>query len=115
MPDSYDPRWGDDPRDRGDHSRDLSRGGGAGIDPRERERVDPRDVFAEHVNPPRGREREHVRCRDHVYTLRGAESRTLAAVGAFRAVPTSDLRDAFERSLDAGSSLWRSLLMATGS
>jgi hypothetical protein len=45
-------------------------------------------------------EREHVRCRDHVYTLRGSESRTLATVGAFRAVPASEFRDAFERSLN---------------
>jgi hypothetical protein len=42
---SDDPRWGDDPRDRDDGSRDLSRGSRGGSDPRERERVDPRDVF----------------------------------------------------------------------
>ena len=39
--DSYDPRWGDDSRERGE-ARDLAR---AGTDPREREQIDPRDVF----------------------------------------------------------------------
>jgi hypothetical protein len=46
---SYDPRWGDDPRDRADDSRDLGRGGRAGSDPRDRQ-VDPRDVFMERVD-----------------------------------------------------------------
>jgi hypothetical protein len=98
--DNYDPRWGDDPRDRDGNSRDVSRGGRGGSDPRERERVDPRDVFTEQVNLPRGLEREHVHYRDRDYTLRGSESRTLATVGAFRAVPTRDLRDTFDRPLD---------------
>jgi hypothetical protein len=47
--DSYDPRWGDDPRDRDENSRDMSRGSRGGSDPRDRERVDPRDVFMEHI------------------------------------------------------------------
>jgi len=63
-----DPGWGDDPRDRADHSRDLTRGSRGGSDPRERERVDPRDVFMERVNLPRGMEREHVLLRDREYT-----------------------------------------------
>jgi hypothetical protein len=100
MLDSYDPRWGDDPRDRDNNSRDLSRGGRGGADPRERERVEPRDVFVDRVSLPRGPEREHVRFRDHDYTLRGSESRTLASVGAFRVVPAHDLRDTFDRPLD---------------
>ena len=62
---SDDPRWGDDPRDRDDGSRDLSRGSRGGSDPREQERVDPRDVFMERVNLPRGMEREHVHLSDH--------------------------------------------------
>jgi hypothetical protein len=62
----FDARWGDDPRDRGDdNSRDLSRGSRGGLDPRDRERVDPRDVFMEHVNLPRGLEREHVHHHGH--------------------------------------------------
>ena len=95
-----DARWGDDPRDRDDHSRDLSRGGRAGSDPREREHVDPRDVFMEHVDLPRGLDREHVHSHDHDYTLRGSETRTLTTVGAFRVVPANDLRDKFDQSLD---------------
>jgi hypothetical protein len=55
---SDDPLWGDDPRERDDTFRDLSRGGRAGSDPREQ---------------------------DHDYTLRGSETRTLTTVGAFRA------------------------------
>jgi hypothetical protein len=122
---SYDPRWGDDPRDsdpceadqsrRRDHddTRSLGRGGGGsdrqkGDEPsryapndarwphRDREAVErPRDphVFARHVDLPRGPERERVRDRDRTYTLRGSESRTLATVGAFRVVSSSDLRD----------------------
>jgi hypothetical protein len=95
-----DARWGGDPRDRDDNSRDLSRGGRGGSDPRDRERVDPRDVFMEHVNLPRGLEREHVHYHGHDYTLRGSETRTLTTVGAFRAVPASDLRDSFDQPLD---------------
>jgi hypothetical protein len=97
MPDSYDPRWGDDSRDREPDSRDLGR---AGTDPREREQVDPRDVFMDHVDLPRGLDREHVHTRDHDYTLRGSETRTLATVGAFRVVPANALRDKFDESLD---------------
>lgn len=98
----YDPRWGDDPRERNDSSRDLSRGSRGGSDPRERERerVEPREVFADHVRLPRGREREHVWVRDHCHMLRGSESRTLASVGAFRVIPARDLRDTFDRPLD---------------
>jgi hypothetical protein len=97
MLDSYDPRWGDESRDRDGESRDLGR---AGTDPREREQVDPRDVFMDHVDLPRGFDREHVHTRDHDYTLRGSETRTLATVGAFRVVPANDLRDKFDESLD---------------
>jgi len=95
-----DSRWGEDPRDRDDNSRDLSRGSRGGSDPRDRERVDPRDVFMEHVNLPRGLEREHVHYHGHDYTLRGSETRTLTTVGAFRAVPSSDLRDSYDQPLD---------------
>ena len=97
----FDPRWDEDPRDRGQGSRDLSRGSrGGGSDPRERDRVDPRDVFVEHVDLPRGRDREHVHNHGHDYTLRASESRTLSSVGAFRVIPASDLRDTFDKPLD---------------
>jgi hypothetical protein len=95
-----DPRWGDDPRDRDDSSRDLSRGSRGVSDTRDRERTDPRDVFMEHVNLPRGLEREHVHYHGHDYTLRGSETRTLTTVGAFRVVRADDLRDTFDSSLD---------------
>ena len=95
-----DARWGDDPRDRDEGSRDLSRGSRGGSDPRERERVDPRDVFMADVDLPRGLDREHVHSHDHDYTLRGSETRTLTTVGAFRVVPANDLRDKFDQSLD---------------
>ena len=98
--DSYDPRWGDDPRDRDSGSRDLSRGSRGGSDPRERERVEPRDVFVDRVNLPRGRERQHIRFRDRDYTLRGSESRALASVGSFRVIPAHDLRDTFDKPMD---------------
>jgi hypothetical protein len=105
----YDARWGEDPRDRGDSSRDLSRGGrGGGSDVRERDRVEPREVFADHVRLPRGREREHVLVRDRVHMLRGSESRTLASVGAFRVIRTEDLRDTHGKPLDPRhGELWR--------
>jgi hypothetical protein len=96
----YDPRWDDDPRSLDDSARDLSRGSHGGSDPRERERTDPRYVFVGRVNLPRGPERQHVRFRDHDYTLRGSESRTLASVGAFRVIPAHDLRDTFDKPLD---------------
>jgi hypothetical protein len=50
-----DPRWGSDPRERHDDARD-------------RDPVDPRDTFTEHVDLPRGRERELVRDRDREYS-----------------------------------------------
>lgn len=97
----FDPRWDSDSRERDAGSRDLSRGGrGGGSDPRDRDRPDPPDVFAGHVDLPRGRDREHVHHRGHDYTLRGSESRTLSSVGAFRVIPASDLRDTFDKPLE---------------
>ncbi len=72
--------------------RENARSGDRERDAPGRER-DPREVFTRHVDLPRGPERERVRDRDRVYTLRGSESRTLATVGAFRVVSSSDLRD----------------------
>jgi len=82
-----DARWGSDPRERDDDARD-------------RDPVDPRDAFTEHLNLPRGLERELVRDRDREYTLRGSEFRTLSIVGSFRVVPSRDLRDHDGRPLD---------------
>lgn len=96
----FDSRWGDDGRDRGGNARELSRGGRGGSHLHGRERVHPRDVFARHVDLPRGPEREHVYVRDREYRLRGSEARTLSTVGAFRVARVDDLRDTFGNTLD---------------
>ena len=106
-------------RDRGDDARELGRGpsskepSGADLrhrhderwlerdrDPRDR-KIEPRDVFMQRLDLPRGREREIVHdARDREYTLRGSETRTLSTVGAFRVVPARELRDHFDRPSD---------------
>jgi len=82
-----DPRWGDprehEMRDHGEWPRVY--------DPRDREEHDPRDALMRDLDLPRGDERELVVDRDRVYELDGEDSRTLAAVGAFRVVPEHDL------------------------
>ena len=90
MFDRYDPR-SDDGRNRGDSwDRSFGSRGSAG----ERDRDDhPRDVFTRDLDLPRGRDREHVRDRERVYEIDGAESRALATIGAFRVVAESDLHD----------------------
>src|ERR1700681_3732236 len=120
-----DPRW-DDPRDRDGESQDvevhwieLGRGPASDRQPeddprgrddeRDRRReqdpgersYDPRDVFLDGLELPRGLEREVVLDRDHRYELNGDESRTLAATGAFRVVSERDLRDPRDVSFDA--------------
>lgn len=70
-----------DPRDH--DSRERGRGDGH----------DPRDAFMRDLDLPRGADREIVRDRDHEYSLRASETRTLSIVGAFRVVPASKLRD----------------------
>jgi len=96
-----DPRWDDDPRDRDDDGRELSRGSRGGLsNPRERERLEPRDVFTRDLDLPRGPDRQRVWARDSDVRLRGSEVRTLATVGAFRVVPAGDLRDGQDRPLD---------------
>ena len=87
-----DPRWGSDPREREDDTRDRD-----AVDPRD---ADPRHVFANKLDLPRGPERELVRDRDREYSLRGSESRTLSIVGAFRVVSSRDLRDHDNRTVD---------------
>ena len=97
----HDPRTTEDPRARDEDPRDR--------DARERDRTDPRDVFLRELDLPRGPERERVFDGDREYTLRGSESRTLATVGAFRVVPSQDLRDRDERPLDLRNSELRHL------
>jgi len=50
-----------------------------------------RDGLMRDLDLPRAHERELVIDRDRVYELDGEDSRTLAAVGAFRVVPEHDL------------------------
>jgi hypothetical protein len=57
-------------------------------------------VFVNHVELPRGSERERVYLRERQFDLRGSESRALSTIGAFRVVPAGDLRDAHEQPLD---------------
>jgi hypothetical protein len=82
----------DEAREGGD-VRDRDR------DTRERDH-DPRDQFLEGLELPRGLEREIVMDGDHRYELNGDDSRTLAAVGAFRVVAERDLRDPRGESAD---------------
>lgn len=98
-----DPRDRDDDRhdvrDRADHrDRDDARWPEQERGPRDR---GGRDVFTRGLNLPRGREREIVHdARGREYTIRGSESRTLATVGAFRVVPSRELRDDRDRPGD---------------
>jgi hypothetical protein len=88
----------------------FSRIPGPVTDTRELEIVDPRDVFMRDLDLPREQTRELVFIRDHDYCeLRGSESRMLSTVGAFRVVPASDLRDAFDRPADPHSTDLRHL------
>ena len=80
----FDPR--DDARDRDGREDGRERV----YDERDRE-DDPREGLMRDLDLPRGEERELVVVRDHVYEVDGEDSRTLAAVGAFRVVPEHDL------------------------
>ena len=83
-----DVRWGD-PREYGERDRDDGRP--RVYDERDRDDHDPRDGLMHDLDLPRGEERELVVDRDRAYELNGEDSRTLAAVGAFRVVPEQDL------------------------
>jgi len=108
--DSFDPRWSDDRRDGERHrdssgwsvGREVPRGGGGNSGPERAmpESRDPRDVFVNHVDLPRGRTREYVYSLREPHLLRGSESRSLATVGAFRVVPAGELRDVDGKPLD---------------
>jgi hypothetical protein len=89
-----------DPRDY--DSRDEARSPDRDPESRDRE-FDPREAFTRDLNLPRSHERHLVHYREHEYSLRGSESRTLAAVGAFRVVSSRDLRDHDGRSADPRS------------
>ncbi len=81
-----------DPRDLGDRDRERF--------DRDRD-IDPRDVFLDGIELPRGLEREVVMDGDDRYELNGDDSRTVAAVGAFRVIADRDLQDRRDESGDA--------------
>src|SRR5262245_10136506 len=81
----------DDPRDLGGRDRDREH--------RDRD-FDPRDVFVEYLELPRGLDREVVCDGDERYELNGDDSRTIAAVGAFRVVAERDLQSRRDESGD---------------
>jgi hypothetical protein len=83
-----DARWGD-PREYGERDRGDERP--RVYAERDRDDHDPRDGLTRDLDLPRGEERELVVDRDRVYELNGEDSRTLAAVGAFRVVPEHEL------------------------
>jgi hypothetical protein len=91
----------DDQRQRDNNSVGLERD----HDSRDRDKgLDPRDVFMRELDLPRGPDRDIVRdARNHEYTLRGSETRTLSTVGPFRVVSARDLRDHEERPADPRS------------
>lgn len=81
----FDPR--DDARDRDGREDGRERV----YEARDRDEHDLRDGLMRDLDLPRGDERELVVDRDRVYELDAEDSRTLAAVGAFRVVPEHDL------------------------
>src|SRR5262245_16670838 len=83
-----DARW-NDPREYDARNRDDE--WPRVYDARNRDEYDPRNALMRNLDLPRGDERELVVDRDRVYELDGEDSRTLAAVGAFRIVPEHDL------------------------
>jgi hypothetical protein len=91
----------DDARDRDGTRDDRARV----YDVHDRDDLDPRDGPARDLDLPWGEERELVVDRDRMYELNGEDSRTLAAVGAFRVVPEHDLdadRDTLTHLRDEG-------------
>lgn len=78
----YDPRW-DDVRERDDGRARV-------YDQRDQTAHDPRHGLMHDLDLPCGEARELVVDRDRVHELNGEDSRTLAAVGAFRVVPERD-------------------------
>ena len=83
-----DARW-DDPRDYGE--RDRNDGRSRVYDDRDQDDYDPHDGLMHDLDLPRGEEHDLVVDRDRIYELNGEDSRTLAAVAAFRVVPEGEL------------------------
>src|SRR4029078_1507402 len=93
--------WKDsDPRDSDARDEALWDARERADDVRDRHSTDPRDVFRDGLELPRGRERERVFLDRDSFELRGSEGRTLATIGAFRVVPVDELLDDRGRSGD---------------
>ncbi len=92
--DRFDSRWDDD-RDR-TQSADRDWGGRSGRDPDDPRDGHDRGPFTRHLDLPGGDERERVRSRGRDCDLDGADSESLATIGAFRVVQVDDLRDVLE-------------------
>jgi len=93
--------WKDsDPRDVDGRDETLRDARERVEDSRTRDALDPRDVFREGLELPRGRDRERVLVAEEAFELRGSEVRTLATIGAFRVVPVDELLDDRGRSGD---------------
>lgn len=89
-----------DPRSLDFERPDPTRGGRVSSDPRDPAVPDPRDVFTQGLDLPRGTTRERVHVNEHTYELRGSESRSLATIGAFRVIQARDLSEHDGRSSD---------------
>lgn len=89
--------WRDiDPRTPEPERAERSRGGRAGGQELPDDLDDPRSALTRDLDLPRGSTRERVRLMGREYRLSGSDVRTLAAVGGFRVVPASDLRELTE-------------------
>ncbi len=99
--DRFDPRWDDD-RGRGQFA-DRDWGGRSGRDPDDPRDGHDRGPFARHLDLPDSDERERVRTRDRDDDLDGADSESLATIGAFRVVQVEDVRDVLEASRPGAS------------
>ena len=98
--DRFDSLWDDD-RDR-TQSADRDWGGRSGRDPDDPRDGHDRGPFTRHLDLP-GDERERVRSRGRDCDLDGADSESLATIGAFRVVQVDDLRDVLEASRGGAS------------
>jgi hypothetical protein len=79
--------------------REMPRGGRSGGTTRRPARpvAHLRDALAQQLDLPRGEDRERVWAGTQPYDLRGSEVRTLATIGAFRVVETSDVQTGADR------------------
>ncbi len=98
--DRYDPRT-DDGRDT--PAADRQWGGRTGRDADHARGGNDRGPFTRHLDVPRGDERERLRGRCRDYDLNGADSESLATIGAFRVVQVEDLRDVLEEGREGSS------------